>query len=56
MRKRDIRPISVRPDPAIREILEQKAKEDKRSVASLIEKFVEERMRELGWLPREPRE
>ena len=51
VKKRDLKTISIRLDPEIREIIEREAKKDRRSVASLIELATLSYLRERGLLP-----
>lgn len=44
--------LSVRVPPAIKKAVEKAAKDDHRSVASLVDKIVTEWLREKGYLPK----
>ena len=45
-------PLGVRFSPDVREALTRAAQEDRRSIASLIEKIVADWLRERGYLPK----
>lgn len=45
-------PLGFRVDPEVKEALEKAAKDDVRSVSSLIEKILKDWLRENGYLPK----
>ena len=51
--KRNLTPLSIRFEPEIKATIERLAKADRRSVASWVEKFVIDRMRAEGLLPKD---
>lgn len=44
--------LGIRVEPAVKEALEQAAKEDRRTVASYVEKLIVEDLERLGKLPK----